>query len=415
MTFSHVTSMLLSFSLLATVSAEAAETRIAVLPVQSEGGVDEATLSIIEQVLADELTKGGWVVVVPAQTAPVAAEACEGGACWTADECRAVGVATGAAMVLATAIAPDPQGLTVKMSAVTTVSGEQVEKSHSTKLSGLLAATVKMLESLVPPAEQIQTAPPPAPPAPTPPTEPAPPPPSAPPTAEAPATPGEDTPPCDAWNEAWDLYQKGRSTLVPGIILAAVGFGYVFYSTMFWAIVGDSFAESPSGIFLLTTGALSMVTGGVLIGFGAKNNAYAMGRWGEYTNKRLVMPPVQCSPAHGEPGYSCSQGRLASLRSTSRGLTIAGSILLPIGAVFGTVDIALALEGLDWDDEPVRWLTSMSILIGGVGLALLASGLGIKSKMRKLYLGEETSLIPRINVGLAPEGKGAIAAATWVF
>ena len=201
---------------------------------------------------------------------------------------------------------------------------------------------------------------------------------------------------------------------MPGIILASMGFGFVFYSTMFWAIVGDSFKDSPSGIFLFTLGSVSMVTGGVLIGVGVKNNADSMAVWGEHTGKALSMPPVECSPAYGEPGFSCSQGRLHSMRTTSRGLIIAGSVLVPVGAVFATVDIALAMEGARWRDESMRWLTAMSVLVGGVGLALLGSGLGIRKKMKDLYAGK-VSAIPRVNVGMAPEGKGVYASATWVF
>jgi hypothetical protein len=105
---------------------------------------------------------------------------------------------------------------------------------------------------------------------------------------------------------------------------------------------------------------------------------------------------------------------LHSLRSTSRGLIIPGSVLLGLGFVFTTVDIALAVEGLDWDDEPVRWMTAMSVLLGGVGLTLLSAGLALRKKRQDLYYGR-VSAMPRINVGMFPHGQGAFLSATWSF
>jgi hypothetical protein len=391
-----------------------AEPRIALLPVHGEQ-VEASTLSILEQVMTEQLGEQGWVVVGPQQTAPLAAEACGDAACTGAEQHRAVGVAAGAVLVVSTRIQAADDGLGIAMSAVYTVSGEMQTREASSSLPGLLSETVELLGSLVGDAGAVQE-----------------PPPGGPPPAEPPPAPGADAaageggggdgpapaaapqlepPPCAVWNESWEHYRQGRSLIVPGIMLSAAGFASVFFTTMFWVVPEEPTGMEPSsGIFLLSMGGAAMVSGATLIGVGVKKRTRGLETWYHHTEARLVPPPARCAPANAGEVMTVSKGRLQSARTLVKGLIVPASVLIGVGAVFGTVDIALALdEHMDWSDESVRVLFAMSTLLGGAGLALLAGALGVRAKTRRLYYGE-VSALPRFSVGLVPGGGGLVSA-----
>ncbi len=397
----------------------AAEPRTAILPVQAHG-VDEATVSIIEQVLADKLIKAGWAVVGTADTSALAAEVCSTPSCDDLEQVRAIGVATGAGVVVSVSMQAGPDGIEVALTALSTVSGEAITKTASTTLAGLLAATAKLIYEAMPdPSSLAPVTASPLPPGTSPflagqPDKPI----SVKPISPPDKSRLEGFPPCDVWNEAWDLYARGRSLLVPGIIFAAAGFAEIFLTTMFWAVpssVDADIVEPGTGAFLVTMGGAAMLAGGLMIGFGAKNNSLSLDLWAGRTTKAIQHPPVDCSPSFGDPGFAATDGRIQTLRSASKGLILPGSIMMGLGLLFGTADVALVIDSdIDWHDEAVRIYFTMSMVFGAAGLALLSAGLGLRAKARKLYRGE-LSALPVFGIGMAPSGHGTFVSATWTF
>jgi len=107
-------------------------------------------------------------------------------------------------------------------------------------------------------------------------------------------------------------------------------------------------------------------------------------------------------------------GRIEPLRSISKGLSVPAAVLLGVGTLFGVIDVAVALDdGTGWSDLPVRALFTVSMIFGGLGIALLGAALGVRSKARNLYYGD-VSALPAFSVGMVPGG-GALASATWRF
>jgi len=204
---------------------------------------------------------------------------------------------------------------------------------------------------------------------------------------------------------------------MPGIALTAGGLLFTIISTVMWAVPaseGDSVMSNASGGFLMGFGVSSLTVGAVLIGVGAKKRVLANEIWHENSDKRMRPPPIECSPAHAAGTLEVGAGRIESLRSISKGLSVPAAVLLGVGTLFGVIDVAVALDdGTGWSDLPVRALFTVSMIFGGLGIALLGAALGVRSKARNLYYGD-VSALPAFSVGMVPGG-GALASATWRF